>query len=105
MEGLTEQKKPGSAVQVEMPWEDFEDGGGYDDDASLMGKPATFADLIREAGFRELLSPSTVQAHIDHMIRDGLLTKQTGLCRTPGARPGALAIERGDKHGPGDSAL
>ena len=55
MEGLTEQKIPGSTVRVEMPWEDFEDGGGYDDDASLMGKPATFADRIREAGFRELL--------------------------------------------------
>ena len=66
MEGLTEQKKPGSAVQVEMPWEDFEDGGGYDDDASLMGKPATFADRIREAGFRELLGFECCRREQDH---------------------------------------
>ncbi len=37
MEGLTEQKKPGSAVQVEMPWEDFEDGGGYDESSLIRG--------------------------------------------------------------------
>ena len=66
MEGLTEQKKPGSAVQVEMPWEDFEDGGGYDDDASLMGKPATFADRILDAGFRELLGFEYCRREQDH---------------------------------------
>lgn len=42
-------------VREEMPWDDYEDGGGFDDDVSLMGKSATFADRISEAGFRELL--------------------------------------------------
>lgn len=55
MEGIAEKRILSKPVRAEMPWGDYEDDGGYDDDASLMGKPATFADRISEAGFRELL--------------------------------------------------
>lgn len=40
---------------MEMPWEDYDDGGGFDDDASLIEKIPTLADWIKVAGYRELL--------------------------------------------------
>lgn len=43
------------AAPMEMPWDDFDDGGGFDDDASLIGKIPTLADRIKAAGYRELL--------------------------------------------------
>ena len=52
-----------------------------------------------------LKSTSTAQGHIDRMIRDGLLTRLDGRCRTLWAKPGALAIERGKIDGQSDSAL
>lgn len=55
MERITQTTQADSTIRTEMPWEDFDDGGGYDDDASLMGKPALFAERLSEAGFRELL--------------------------------------------------
>ena len=55
MQNIAVQMTFSSTVREETPWDDYEDGGGFDDDASLMGKPATFADRISEAGFRELL--------------------------------------------------
>lgn len=39
----------------EMPYDDYDDGGGFDDDLSLMGKRPSFAERISDAGFRELL--------------------------------------------------
>lgn len=44
-----------ASASIEMPWEDFSDDGGYDDDESLIGKIPTLADRIKTAGFRELL--------------------------------------------------
>lgn len=44
-----------ASKKVEMSWDDFDDGGGYDDEASLMGKIPSFAERISDAGFRELL--------------------------------------------------
>lgn len=44
-----------SIIKTEMPWEDFDDGGGFDDETTLMGKPALFAERLSEAGFRVLL--------------------------------------------------
>lgn len=49
-----------NSMQREMPWDDYDDGGGFDDDSNLMGstfsfKAPSFADMISDAGFRELL--------------------------------------------------
>lgn len=49
-----------ASYRQESPWDDYDDGGGFDDDEALMGKASTFADRISDAGFRELLGfPNT----------------------------------------------
>ena len=55
MERAAEQKERVNLVREETPWEDYDDGGGFDDDTFLMGKPVSFADRISESGFCELL--------------------------------------------------
>lgn len=55
MERLTQASQTDSTIKTEMPWDDFDDGGGFDDDADLMGKPALFAERLSETGFRVLL--------------------------------------------------
>ena len=51
------------------------------------------------------ISPSSVQGHIDHIIRDGLLTRRDGRCRTLWANPAISADVGGGSGGQGDSAL
>ncbi len=53
----------------------------------------------------ELRSTSTVHAHINRMIRDGLLSRWDGHPRTLRANPGAWPGERGEIRGTGDTAL
>ena len=52
-----------------------------------------------------LKSTSTVQGHIDRMIRDGLLSKRDGHPRSLWAEPAMSADVGGDSGGQGDSAL
>lgn len=51
---------PATQVTHDMPWDDYGDDGGYDDDASLMGisnfgKEPSLAERISDAGFQTLL--------------------------------------------------
>ena len=52
-----------------------------------------------------LKSTSTVQGHIDRMVRDGLLAKRDGHPRTLWAKPAMSADVGGGWGGQGDSAL
>ena len=52
-----------------------------------------------------LKSTSTVQGHIDRMVRDGLLVKWDGHSRTLRAKPAMSAVVGGGSGGQGDSAL
>ena len=53
----------------------------------------------------DLRSTSTVQGHIDRMVRDGLLVKWDGHSRTLRAKPMMSADVGGGSGGSGDSAL
>ena len=53
----------------------------------------------------DLRSTSTVQGHIDRMVRDGLLVKWDGHSRTLRAKPIMSADVGGGSGGQGDSAL
>lgn len=55
MDRHTQASQTDSTIKTEMPWEDFDDGGGFDDDTALMGKHALFSERLSEAGFRVLL--------------------------------------------------
>jgi len=59
-------------------------------------------DICRAMGLR---STSTVQGHIDRMVRDGLLVKWDGHSRTLRAKPAMPADVGGVASGQGDSAL
>ena len=64
------------------------------------------APSVREVCYGTgLRSTSTVQAHINRMIRDGLLTRWDGHPRTLRANPGGWPVERGEMSGTGDTAL
>lgn len=52
-----------------------------------------------------LKSTSTVQGHIDRMVRDGLLSKREGHSRTLRAKPMMSTDVGGGSGGQGDSAL
>ena len=57
---MIQTEKADLSCKQENPWDDYEDGGGFDDDETLMGKAPSFTDRISDAGFRELLEfPTT----------------------------------------------
>jgi SOS-response transcriptional repressor LexA len=59
-------------------------------------------DICQAMGLK---STSTVQGHIDRMVRDGLLSKRDGRPRTLWAEPAISLYTGGNSNGQGDSAL
>ena len=59
-------------------------------------------DICQAMGLK---STSTVQGHIDRMVRDGMLSKRDGRPRTLWAEPAISTDVGGGSGGQGDSAL